>query len=416
MPLRCPPSALDPKQATTSETAWIHWKEYVCELVTPLYGGGVEAGKVDKGMPVRAGAIRGQLRFWWRLLARHKWRLENIKGREFNLWGGLNNKNVYASRVWIRVEDISSPDVEAWAKFEQRNGRWQSIPTPKPWANVPYALFPAQGKRPGGPDAQDPALLAKPGLRWKLHVGFEQRHDDTSSEIQDEMQAQVDETLRWWASFGGIGARTRRGLGAIRVESLRAVGQEETEAASCQLVLRGASNAETAWKNAVDKLRDFRQKPGFARNAGNGNRPGRSLWPEPDAIRRLAGQHAPNHAPAHAAGNVFPRAAFGLPIIFQFKDNNDPADHALQAQGYDRLASPLILRPYTNGQNWFAAALLLPHSHVENMNLELKRGGVTIPEAIPYWQTKKASLVPPIAQASTKAQDALSAFLEFFQR
>lgn len=39
-----------------------------CELITPMYGGGVKAGRVDCKMPIRASALRGQLRFWWRLL------------------------------------------------------------------------------------------------------------------------------------------------------------------------------------------------------------------------------------------------------------------------------------------------------------------------------------------------------------
>ncbi|MEI8633100.1 type III-B CRISPR module RAMP protein Cmr1 [Vibrio sp. PP-XX7] len=43
------------------------WVSYQCTLVTPMYGGGVNAGEVDKEMPIRASAIRGQLRFWWRI-------------------------------------------------------------------------------------------------------------------------------------------------------------------------------------------------------------------------------------------------------------------------------------------------------------------------------------------------------------
>jgi CRISPR-associated protein Cmr1 len=420
MSTRPPPAALDPvqiEQTLASEPAHIRWKGYTCELVTPLFGGGVEAGKVDKDMPIRASAIRGQLRFWWRLLAQHKWRLDNVREKEFDLWGGLDGKNVHASRVWVRVESISPIHVEPWAKFN-RNHReqWKSLPDPEEWAKAPYALFPAQGKAPDKSDAEHPAALAKPGLQWILRIGFEQRND------ADLRQEEVDETLRWWGSFGGVGARTRRGLGAVRVEGLRPVTKEEAKAAGCELVIRNeTATADRAWRKAIDKLKDFRQKPGFARNpvSPDTKRPGRSRWPEADAIRRITGRHAPNHAPNHApeppAGNVFPRAAFGLPIIFHFKDKDDPADHSLQAQGHDRLASPLILRPYPVGeQEWSAAALLLPHHHVDDMQLELKAGQHTEKIPAPYWQPDKAQDVPPIAP--TQAQDALSAFLEFFQR
>jgi CRISPR-associated protein Cmr1 len=41
-------------------------KEYQISLITPLFGGGVEAGKPDETLPIRGTSIRGQLQFWWR--------------------------------------------------------------------------------------------------------------------------------------------------------------------------------------------------------------------------------------------------------------------------------------------------------------------------------------------------------------
>jgi CRISPR-associated protein Cmr1 len=52
--------------------------------------------------------------------------------------------------------------------------------------------------------------------------------------------------------------------------------------------------------------------------------------------------------------DAFPRAGFGLPIVFQFKDNDkskptrntcDPRRTTLEMKGYERWASPIILRP-----------------------------------------------------------------------
>lgn len=42
-----------------------HWHTLDCQLITPMYGGGVISTKVDTAMPIRASGIRGQLRFWW---------------------------------------------------------------------------------------------------------------------------------------------------------------------------------------------------------------------------------------------------------------------------------------------------------------------------------------------------------------
>lgn len=39
-------------------------KKYAIEVITPLFGGGVEAGKNDPITLIRPSSIRGHLRFW----------------------------------------------------------------------------------------------------------------------------------------------------------------------------------------------------------------------------------------------------------------------------------------------------------------------------------------------------------------
>lgn len=41
------------------------------EVVTPIYGGGVETRKIDGVNTIRVPTIRGHLRFWWRALHAH---------------------------------------------------------------------------------------------------------------------------------------------------------------------------------------------------------------------------------------------------------------------------------------------------------------------------------------------------------
>jgi CRISPR-associated protein Cmr1 len=57
----------------------------------------------------------------------------------------------------------------------------------------------------------------------------------------------------------------------------------------------------------------------------------------------------------------FPRAAFGLPIVFHFKDEKigDPYDTILQGRDYERLASPLILRPLACADGAVGLAVIL---------------------------------------------------------
>lgn len=420
MALRQPPQTLNP--SGINPKAGLSWTTLHCELVTPMYGGGVKTHTVDDKMPVRAGAIRGQLRFWWRLLAQHKWRLGNpaaIRQAEAAIFGGIGDQ-VTASKVFLRVSGVQGLNVSPWAKYNinPNNGNYRPLPDPENWARVSYALFPAQGKRPGLPDSEDPHALAKPGMKWSLMLAF-------GPGVSDVQQKQVWEALRWWVNFGGLGARTRRGLGAFRVSGvvgngapsnlIKPISPQEAQEAGCRLLLRSPqSSADAAWQGAIRKLQEFRQLPSLARNPGS-PRPGRSKWPEPDAIRRLTRRHESKHAPVHPAGNLFPRAAFGLPIIFHFQTREDPADSSLQPLVgqtlADRMASPVILKPYlTADKKWASAALLLPHGHVGRLVMQLKVGQSKFDA--PYWERSQASHVPPIAQHG--GGDALSAFMTFF--
>lgn len=40
-------------------------KTYEIEWITPMFGGGAEAGTPDEIFPIRGTEIRGQLEFWW---------------------------------------------------------------------------------------------------------------------------------------------------------------------------------------------------------------------------------------------------------------------------------------------------------------------------------------------------------------
>jgi CRISPR-associated protein Cmr1 len=104
--------------------------------------------------------------------------------------------------------------------------------------------------------------------------------------------------------------------------------------------------------------------------------PGRSLWPEPDTIRNLTKQsrtHKGRQPIPLPPIDKFPRAAFGLPIIFHFKDNGDPRQTVLQPKEFERLSSPLILKPLACQQdNYIGLAMIFAGSRLGNIPLELK--------------------------------------------
>ena len=196
----------------------------------------------------------------------------------------------------------------------------------------------------------------------------------------------------------------------------------------------------------MQHLRDFRQKPGIAR-FGRWPSPGRSKWPEPDSIREITGMHSRStrghrcndHIPNNKARVSFPRAQFGLPIIFKFKDERcgDPYQTELLPSGYKRVASPIILLPYPivnpgGEREYRPAALLMPMAHLNTLRLELAKSGAGVRPACPegqehtwmangwicwptsWWQNSLIQHVDPIARAN--GTDALTAFMNFFEQ
>ena len=406
------PPPLTPVSRSSADTLTL---TYTVTTLTPIYGGGVTAGSCDLDMPVRVASIRGQLRFWWRLLkSQHPaepLQKQALFEAERALWGGMSEGDQdHASQVRLRVAVNGKKSDLSLAALKQRQKQKdrQDI--------LDYVLFPARENK------QSSALIDA-GLKFTLTVTCEAR---CSPAQRDE----VRQTLRWWASFGGLGARTRRGLGAIEVSEggkvLAPVTVAEARAAGCDLVTRKRHGQPMdAWFQAVEKLRDFRQKPGIARNPGSGPHPGRSRWPEPDSIREITGQ--PNltrdpdapHQPVHPARRSFPRAALGLPILFEFKDKKtDPYKTELIPLDYDRMASPLILKPQALGNSQYASiALRLPLDHLERLTLVLKRSGgnnqtLQTLNRTQWWQDAKASQVKPISDY--QGTDAISAFLTYF--
>ena len=405
-----------------------NWHTLKCELVTPMYGGGVESTKVDTAMPIRASSIRGQLRFWWRLLAKYKWKLgdnQAIRTAEFELWGGMNDgdDDGKAGKVLLKVTNVpNSKQIENnLVEYREYIGTQNN-------RKLEYILFPASN----ADDRQNnPHKLLNPNnITWDLQFAFSPNILNIHKNIGNDKpnpKEQVIETLRWWANFGGLGFRSRKGLGAVYVsqcqdfpEICQPLTPDDVAQAGCQLVIRKDKFTDVlrALQTSVQKLSDFRQKPKVGRNEEQqANRPGRSRWPEPDALRRIYSRHAPNHTPVHPAGNVFARAVFGLPILFDFGPSSRQGDPSiktmLEPKNGERLASPLILRPiYAGGEGnknqWYAGALVLPYKHI--LKEKVKIGN----NYYPIWQDDTAQYITPVRENG--GIDPLQAFLTYFAK
>jgi CRISPR-associated protein Cmr1 len=319
MPVPRVPSSLPPKPA-------VHFEEI--SVVTSILGGGSLANTPDPLVPFRASSIRGHLRFWWRATRGAAFATtEALHAAESAIWGSTEKASPIS--IWTDKLRLSSP-VPALV-IRHVNGKKE-----RDYLQPQYALFPAQ--------QTDIRNICKAG-EFRLHFS-----------VPPQLQDDFDAALHHWISFGGYGARTRRGLGSLfnpvysglerRYNTQQLLGDGSRRAwptlKGSRLVIGGQTMPHTqAWEAAIKALSDFRQQ--------RTRKMGRSLFPEPDEIRRLRNEYAIDHPTPINVDGDFPRAKFGLPIIFEFRRDGDrsgdPTKNTLVIdKDRDRFASPIIVK------------------------------------------------------------------------
>lgn len=360
-------------------------------------------------MPVSAKAVRGHLRFWWRACHAHRYpSAEALFHDEAHLWGQTHRDGLQHAPSAIDVEvefreDGRGTPIECvtWVWNDERQ-RFR----PPCWGDYPgYALFPFQGTPPPSPFETDPESWPKPprkplnGVVFTLHLFWSA---DKGTAPPAATRRDIENAVRAWILFGGIGARTRRGCGTLwcaksgdgQPERFRpsSTAPAETDAAAWTRVgpiwlpcytlgaaagtlpvpkLTGAravvgareARAVGAWNTAVELMASFRQTPD-GREPGMPH-PGMSYWPEPFSLRvawpTLDRAHAGR---THPAAPSYPRADLGLPIIFQQMDRRDNPELDGALDGARRLASPVILKALPISESVFHPLVLLldaPH-------------------------------------------------------
>ena len=198
-----------------------------------------------------------------------------------------------------------------------------------------------------------------------------------------------------WLTFGGYGARTRRGAGAISwtsndipelTDNLLSKLVAKLPANSWALI-RDETDAEKSWKSLDEIYNFFRQGKDYARNPGNDRRNprklGRSKWPEPDAIRLITKTNSFRHKPGQNAEKAFPRAELGLPIVTEFPGSRgDPEKTELVPHmgkdNLERWGSPIIMKPIKIGKKYKSLVICVgSHRLPKNLRLTLKGKKVT---------------------------------------
>jgi CRISPR-associated protein Cmr1 len=379
-PSRAPKAASSKRVSALEPGREIVEDERTYRFLTYVFGGGVKVDGArkdfDERTPIRVPSIRGQLRFWWRAVNPSKCvELKKLHARESEIFGSTSSPSPLVITVKLqprlprRVEFLEG-------KFKAKWG----------YENIAYGAFPL---RDTDGNINHGVLHDYQEQKWTILLRYPRQHEED-----------VRAALWAWAHFGGLGGRTRRGFGAIEEVDTQAMSPSIDDGwaryvsgeavawphipklAKHGLVISSAlcSDGKQALDFLLRAMRELRQGQIGRKYVDGSNTPARSYWPEADAIRGLTGERLPKHKERLSQSNKFPRAAFGLPIIFQFKDKvssktpiGDPRDTTLTPKDKNRLASRLILRPHRapNG-DVKAAALVLDHPPVGRIVLSGK--------------------------------------------
>lgn len=361
--------------------------ELELRLITPMFGGGYKAREVDDVRPIRPAAIRGHLRFWWRATAGARYTsVADLYKAETELWGGASKKdNPAVGKVALQVQILSAGEKASYSQVAPES-------RPKEGPLHGYFLFPFQEQK----KQNIPAAVGRKQVSFQLRLTL----DASLSETQ---RAEVRTALKAWIAFGGVGARTRRGCGALTVVSNNAnqwlptlqgiaqwLGMPPNAASKCDwttlagargIVVPTASPGE-AWRELGEfwarfrkghfaqayspmsggKWRDYRQVLCQLRNQGN--------------ALRLA------------------KPFLGLPIIYQeikgaknlcFTGTLEPALSG-------RMASPVILKPIAlQGGKFGALIVVMEVPKPDKIRIDGTEYALTAPTKDPVLQALDAA-------------------------
>lgn len=161
----------------------MHRTRYTLETITPLFLRGPDGETPE----LRPPSFKGMLRYWWRAL--HPQPVDQLRRKESKRFGSAGDSDGGRSPVQLRIphRELSTDD-------------YDTVPRPSKG-------FPEEG--------------FDPEQSFDLLVTIGHRADDLIEEI--------DATIRLMIMLGGLGNRSRRGFGSLRLVEVDGAPQEAPE-------------------------------------------------------------------------------------------------------------------------------------------------------------------------------------------
>lgn len=287
------------------------------EFISPYFGGGIEAGSNDEKKLVRETSIRGQLRFWWRATVGAKYPIDKMRDREAAIFGSTLGSPGKSSRVIIKVGD---GNISNGIPYDYNS----DISNNKFFKNgKSYVLFPFRETNYKGKSPKN--------LYFNLKISIKDKKEDDELSVP-EIEKDLKDTLTAWINFGGLGSRTRRGLGSLYCKDYAFANIEEIK----QFLQKIKSQKQNTSFPSINKI--------FYKDNVND-------WAETAKSLQEYRKEKIKNRDDLINDNCFRSAEFGLPVIMEIKkiDKNNPPKLQVVPVVQDneikeRFASPLIMK------------------------------------------------------------------------
>ncbi|KIE59471.1 hypothetical protein A946_02025 [Methylacidiphilum kamchatkense Kam1] len=302
--------------------------KYKIEFITPCICGGAEP---EERAEIRIPSIRGQLRWWFRVLGGFKILSEDVREQEDMIFGSTTN-NPSASKLILRLSSPSN------ILSEKMNGT--DLGADRAYrASVPFPLRQQKDRR-----------VIKKNTAFELSIFWKGRKEPFQK--TDELKESIDVLISIWVSLGGLGFMSRKGFGALTFS------RESYPPHDLKTALSFFKHPENI---LIKKLNND--------TFTDSNSARVSLWKWYKTTRAYKyKEYIKNDREAGLAiannnkweGKVY-RPALGLPIIQHFSKRNikNNINWYPRPDSKGRFASPILLRPFKSIKGYLALVIFI---------------------------------------------------------
>lgn len=360
--------------------------EATYRIVTPLFCAGADPSVAELRLP----SFKGVLRFWWRALAWSRLRgdLDGIKQQEDTLFGSAGGGQ---SRVLVRLASVSSTPSNRVAV-----GSVLTISKTNTGVVGDGARYLGYGVMEAFASAKKntrSGQLTRACLRAPVEFTVQLRTRDLDREYLDSLK----NALIAVGTVGGMGAKSRKGYGALVLRSLKLNGEESWSAPKDAGQLATAI-AALHDENATQALPEFTALSKGARHVllssdkiepielldlvgrelvrfRSWGRNGKILGGGIDSEKRFKEDHDLMKTSASERKSHPRRIAFGLPHNYGKPSDQQVGPHDSHL---DRRASPLFIHVHECGDSPVAVVSFLPSLFLPNGRSDISVGGTQI--------------------------------------